>query len=273
MPELPEVETIVRDLQKELLQQRIEGVTLYLPRLIKTDPQQFQGDLRGRRIEAINRRGKNILLYLEEDWVFWIHLGMSGRLFLSSPQQPRIKHTHLILTFTDFAQELRYWDMRTFGWLYLGQKATVLNHPRLQRLGPEPLEMSLPSFQERLRQRQGKIKSLLLDQTLCAGLGNIYVDESLFAAQIHPARTVPTLTDSEIHHLHTAIQAILHRAIAHGGSTIANYARGDGSPGAFRHFHQVYGRQNDPCPRCGTSISRMTVSGRGTYFCPQCQPV
>ncbi len=271
MPELPEVETIIRDLRPELLGRQIQRVTLYLPRLIKTDQLPFQETLCGRRIEAIERRGKNILVSLSGDLLLWIHLGMSGRLFLALPEQPVIKHTHLLLTFVDCTPELRYWDMRTFGMWYLGKKMAVLNHPRLQRLGPDPLEISLSLFVHRLQQRKGAIKPLLLDQTVCAGLGNIYVDESLFVARIHPARRVQTLTSEEVQRLHTAIQAILQRAIAHGGSTIANYARGDGSPGRFQPFHQVYKRQTQPCLRCGTPIIRIRLGGRGTYLCPDCQ--
>ncbi|RMF86049.1 MAG: bifunctional DNA-formamidopyrimidine glycosylase/DNA-(apurinic or apyrimidinic site) lyase [Nitrospinota bacterium] len=271
MPELPEVETIVRDLQSVLPHHTITTVHLSLPRLVQSDPQRFLTDLPGRHIEEVGRRGKHILISLQGDLLLWVHLGMSGRLFLAPHRQPVAKHTHLILTFAGREYELRYWDPRTFGTLALGRRKEIWQHPRLRRLGPDLLQVSLPLFQDRLRSRKGKIKPLLLDQSFCAGLGNIYADESLFAAGIHPARPVSTLSDREIERLYRAIRSILHLAIAHGGSTVVNYTRGDGSPGTFRALHQVYRRQGEPCPRCGTTIVRIRLGGRGTYCCPRCQ--
>lgn len=273
MPELPEVETVRRTLNLLVAGKTIEHVTVRLPRIIRKpdDPDRFAAELAGRTIRTIERRGK-FLRFLLDDLVLVSHLRMEGRYGVYRRDEPEEKHTHVIFRFTD-ETELRYKDVRQFGTMHLFSPGEDLASPPLSKLGPEPLEPSftLRAFRRLLAGRQTAIKPLLLNQEVLAGLGNIYVDEALFRARIHPERPVGALTAAEQKRLHEAIVTTLREAVEAGGSSIKSYVNGQGEMGMFQHRLQVYGRKGEPCSACGTPIEKTVVAGRGTHFCPRCQ--
>ena len=211
----------------------------------------------GRKIESVSRRGKFILVTLDQG-MFSIHLGMTGRLLVSAK---RGQHTYGAFQLED--GELLYDDPRQFGKI-------EWNPRRVAKLGPEPLEIPFEEFRARLR-RRGRIKALLLNQSFLAGLGNIYADESLFAAAIHPLASASKISAPRATRLHQAIREILGAAIAAGGSSISDYVDAEGRRGWFQVSHQAYGREGEPCRRCGTPIRKILVAQRGTHFCPKCQ--
>lgn len=211
----------------------------------------------GRTVQSVRRRGKFIEIALDQGKLT-VHLGMTGRLLRDAAPG---KHTYG--RFTLDAGTLIYDDPRQFGRI-------LWNHD-LSRLGPEPLEVSLEEFQERLKKRKGKIKALLLDQSFVAGVGNIYADETLFAARVHPLTIASRLTKAKAAAIHLHMRQILARAIRLGGSSISDYVDAEGSRGWFQLEHKVYGREGEPCGVCGTPIRKITVIQRGTHYCPRCQ--
>lgn len=273
MPELPEVETVRRTLEKLIIGKTIEDVTIHLPRIIQLpdDVKQFRDQLIGCTIEKVGRRGKFLKLYCPP-WVLVSHLRMEGKYRLASKEEPLEKHTHVIFHFTD-GSELRYRDVRQFGTMHLFEAGTEDQQNPLKKLGPEPLteDFTLDWFQEQIRKRHSKVKAVLLNQEFLAGLGNIYVDESLFEAGIHPERLASSLQEEEIEKLYHSIQNTIREAIQLGGSSVRSYLNGQGEMGMFQLKIQVYGRKNEPCPRCGHPIERLVVAGRGTHICSQCQ--
>lgn len=273
MPELPEVETIKRTLEHQIVGKTVDEVSVFLPRIIKEppDPELFGEMLQGRTVKGVGRRGKFLLIHLDP-WVLVSHLRMEGRYRMESSEAPVEKHTHVIFRFTD-KTELRYRDVRQFGTMHLWPKGEELERLPLVKLGPEPLsEAFTPEmFAQRLRSRKTRMKALLLNQEFLSGLGNIYVDESLFSAGIHPERPVQSLTDDEVKRLYTSIRSTLVKAIEAGGSSVRSYVNGNGEMGMFQLRIQVYGRRGEPCPRCGEPIERRVVAGRGTHLCPRCQ--
>ena len=273
MPELPEVETVVRTLRTLVMGKTIEAVTVTLPRIIRTpdDVEAFKLRLAGQTIRAIKRRAKFIQFVLDQD-VLVSHLRMEGRYGLYEAAEPVEKHTHVIFHFTD-GKQLRYRDVRQFGTMDvfpLGMETAV---GPLARLGVEPLDESFTPAVLRglLKGRTTKIKPLLLNQECIVGLGNIYVDESLFKAGIHPERPAGTLTARQVTRLHESIVTTLREAVEQGGSSIKSYVNGQGEMGMFQQSLLVYGRKDEPCFRCGTPIVRTVVGGRGTHICPKCQ--
>ncbi len=277
MPELPEVETIVRGLRTVL-----PGHTIVSVRLGKTDfiedPAALAEMLPGRRIESVERFGKFIRLQLrasssakhpEREVNLIIHLGMTGWLGVRRSDDPIAPHTHAFFELED-GRELRYTDIRRFGQMLLvsGDQMGAFG----KRLGKEPLEISAKEFNERLAGRRARIKSLLLDQSVFRGIGNIYADESLWQARIHPARLAARLNPRGLARLRKAIRRVLQRAIEDRGSSISNFVDAEGQPGEYQHRHRVYGREGKPCFRCRTEIRRAIVAGRSSYFCPRCQP-
>jgi formamidopyrimidine-DNA glycosylase len=196
---------------------------------------------------------------------------MTGQLLLLPADAPVQSHTHLCVDFVGGDLQLRYRDPRRFGFLALRPTATVEQEPPLAGLGPEPLEMSLAEFRAALGGRRGRIKALLLSQGVIAGLGNIYADEVLFAARLHPEWPAESLRPVHHRRLYEAIQRILRAAVEARGSSINNYVSVDGRPGGYQAHHQVYGRTGQPCPGCGTAIRRILAAGRSTHFCPRCQ--
>ncbi|ARU59713.1 DNA-formamidopyrimidine glycosylase [Tumebacillus avium] len=276
MPELPEVETVRRGLEALVLGKTIDHVTVSLPRIIRMpdDVQQFALMLQGHTIDAVERRGKYLLLGIGP-YTLVSHLRMEGRYGIYRSDEPMEKHTHVIFHFTD-GTELRYKDVRQFGTMDLLPRGEYALLPGLASLGPEPLAESFTAdvLQTALKNRRsGKIKVLLLDQTFVAGLGNIYVDEVLFQSGIHPEASGPDLQSEQIERLHAAIVAVLAQSVELGGSSVKSYVNGYGQEGGMQHLLKVYGHEDNPCPNCGTEIAKTRIGGRGTHFCPSCQPL
>jgi formamidopyrimidine-DNA glycosylase len=275
MPELPEVETVKTTLNRLVAGKTIARASVTLPRIIRhpADPAHFCALLEGQTIREIARRGK-FLRFLLTDYVLVSHLRMEGRYGVYRTEEEVGKHTHVIFHFTD-GTELRYRDVRQFGTMHLFAAGEELASPPLNKLGLEPLDDSftLKEFRRRLEVRPTKIKPLLLNQEYVAGLGNIYVDESLFAAGLHPEREASSLTSAEWARLHAAIVSTLKEAVRAGGSSVKSYVNGQGEMGMFQQQLKVYGRKNEPCFRCGSPIEKFVVGGRGTHICPACQPL
>ena len=278
MPELPEVETIRRDLDKEVVGKRIKQVEVTGLRSIRRHKTKdsFTSRLEGRKITAVQRRGKYLLLRLEGGDVLVVHLGMSGQLLRAkSAKEPREKHTHVVVSFTQGGQ-LRYVDPRTFGELFV----TAIDDleqavPELAHLGFDPLEdvMSWNRFGELLQARRARLKPLLMDQRFLAGLGNLYADEILWAAGLRYDRSSESLSSQEVRRLYRAIFETLQDAIKHRGSSLADEQYRDvfGDVGEFQSLHKVYDREGQPCRRCRSPIVRIKTQGRSTFMCPQCQ--
>lgn len=273
MPELPEVETVVRTLSGLVVGKQIERVSVLLPRIIRTpdDVEEFKSQLAGQTIHAIKRRAKFIQFFLDRD-VLISHLRMEGRYGLYQAEEPVEKHTHVIFRFTD-GTELRYRDVRQFGTMDVYPLGLETTTGPLAKLGVEPLDESFTAevLSKLLKDRPTKIKPLLLNQECIVGLGNIYVDESLFLARIHPERPAGKLTKKQVASLHASIVATLSEAVEQGGSSIKSYVNGQGEMGMFQQSLKVYGRKDEPCVNCGTQIVRFVVGGRGTHICPVCQ--
>lgn len=274
MPELPEVETVKRTLQQLVSGKTISSITVSLPRIIKEpdNPALFMELLRGQTIRKIGRRGKFLKFYFD-DFVLLSHLRMEGRYGVFGKDEPVEKHTHVIFHFKDDT-ELRYRDVRTFGTMHLYKVEDEEKAPSLAKLGPEPLDSRFTpdELRKRMKGRTSKIKALLLNQEIVAGLGNIYVDECLYQAKIHPEKVPSQLMDQDWSCLHHSIVDVLSRSISLGGSSVKSYVNGQGEEGAFQHTLKVYQKKGEPCVECGTLIVRTVVSGRGTHYCPQCQP-
>ena len=278
MPELPEVETVVRDLRPHVVGKTIAGVTVRWRRMIaEPGARAFAAQIRGCKIIALDRRGKFLVFRLRVTQralrrtpptkFLLVHLRMTGGFSIDSPGAPRDKHVHVILTLKD-GREVRFRDTRKFGRMWLVDDPARVTG----KLGPEPLEISAKEFAVRLARRRGHLKPLLLDQTFLAGLGNIYVDESLWYARLHPRRAAETLTRAERARLYRAIQRVLTRAIAVGGTSIdVMYKRVNGASGGFQDSLRAFDREKRPCRRCGTPIVKTVVGQRGTHFCPTCQ--
>ena len=258
MPELPEVETVVQSLAPRLKGRRIVSAEFHSRFVTPGDRRMLAARLAGRTIESVHRRGKFILISLDAG-VLSVHLGMTGKLLMDgTPAQ----HSYGLFVLEEGV--LLYDDPRQFGRIEWGAK-------RAGRLGPEPLEIGLEEFQARLRGRQARVKALLLNQTFLAGLGNIYVDEALFAAGIHPLAMASKLSKPRAALLYQAMRDILTLAIEHRGSSISDYVDAEGRKGAFQNLHRVYGREGEPCATCGRPIRKIWVAQRGTHFCPNCQ--
>jgi formamidopyrimidine-DNA glycosylase len=274
MPELPEVETVARGLRTVLPGRRIVSVRLGKTDFID-DPAAIERDLPGSRISGVRRYGKFLLLDLEpsngsaRSFSLQIHLGMTGRIVTCAPEAPVLPHTHAFLTL-DNGREVRYADIRRFGRIRILSGAT--QGDLLRSLGPDPVEATEGEFTGKLNKRRARIKALLLDQRVLRGMGNIYTDESLWRARIHPMRLGANLKDGELRRLYRAVCDVLREAIRLRGSSISDYVDSEGSPGEFQKRHRVYQREGKRCFRCGTLIRRVVVAGRSSYFCPSCQP-
>jgi formamidopyrimidine-DNA glycosylase len=274
MPELPEVETVARGLREVLPGRRILSVRLGKTDFID-DPALLEQDLPGSIIARIRRLGKFLLLDLEprkspaDESSLLIHLGMTGKISVCSPETPVPLHTHVFFALDD-GRELRYHDVRRFGRMAL---LAYGDHERvLGSLGLEPLEISAEEFRSRIQSRKSRIKALLLDQRVMRGIGNIYADESLWRARIHPEKIGTRLKDDELRRLHRAVQSILREAIRLRGSSISDYVDLDGGRGKFQQKHRAYQHDGKKCFRCGAIIRRIIVAGRSSHFCPRCQP-
>jgi len=274
MPELPEVETVKRTLNALVAGKTIRAVTVRLPRIIRrpAEPEAFAAALAGRTIRGIERRGK-FLRFLLDGLVLVSHLRMEGRYSVCPSDEPVEKHTHVLFHLTD-GTDLRYRDVRQFGTMHLFRPGEELAQPPLSKLGVEPLDDAFTAEELRrlLGKRKAPIKPLLLNQAYVAGLGNIYVDESLHKAGIHPERPAASLRPAEWTRLHEAIRRTLQEAVDAGGSSVRSYVNGQGEMGMFQLRLYVYGREDEPCRTCGTAIVKTVLGGRGTHVCPVCQP-
>ncbi|MCC7349055.1 MAG: bifunctional DNA-formamidopyrimidine glycosylase/DNA-(apurinic or apyrimidinic site) lyase [Phycisphaerales bacterium] len=266
MPELPEVQTIVNTLQPQVARRRIVGVELRRADVLTPPGFDLPNHLDGRKVQSISRRGKRIVFRLDSGQGFFIHLGMSGQLTIHLPADPVAKHTHLIIHLSK-SLHLRFRDPRRFGGIHwLGDQSPDGS------MGPEPLTLRTAQLAKRLSHSRRPIKSALLDQSVIAGLGNIYVDESLFSAGIHPMKLASDLLPGQIIRLNRAIKSTLRRAIQLGGSSLRDYRDANGQPGGFQHHHRVYHRDGRPCVSCKQKIEKIILAGRSTHFCPRCQP-
>jgi formamidopyrimidine-DNA glycosylase len=278
MPELPEVETVVRDLRRHVVGRTIAAASVYWPRTIASPgAREFTRQIRGLAVLKLTRRGKHLVFHLGEPGAaqrvptkyLLVHLRMTGGFSIDAPHTSRDKHMHVVFTLDD-GRQVRFRDPRKFGRMWLVDDPLLVTG----KLGPEPLEISARQFGALFERRRGKLKPLLLDQTFLAGLGNIYVDESLWYARLHPLRQAETLTRAERVRLFHAIQRVLTRAIAVGGTSIdVMYKRVNGASGGFQDSLRAFDREKRPCRRCGTPILKTVVGQRGTHFCPSCQRV
>lgn len=269
MPELPEVETSVRALRDPLLGDTFTGARIYWPRHIdRPDPASFQERIMGLRVEEMGRRGKYMVFTLSADETLIIHLRMTGHLSVVPRDTPLREHTHTVLTLAS-GNELRFHDTRKFGRVYLVRDPQEV----VGGLGPEPLDATFTPevLASQLARRSMRMKPLLLDQSFIAGVGNIYADEALFYARLHPERRADTLEEEDIVALHAAIQRVLREGIAREGASIDRYRKPDGSRGDMQNAVAVFRRTDQPCIRCGAPIRRIVLGGRSTHFCPECQ--
>ncbi|UCD18433.1 MAG: bifunctional DNA-formamidopyrimidine glycosylase/DNA-(apurinic or apyrimidinic site) lyase [Candidatus Zixiibacteriota bacterium] len=271
MPELPEVETIVRGLSKTIINQTIDGLYLNAP---KIDADNFSGWLdiiKGKTFRAVRRRGKNILFDLSDGYTLWVHLRMTGHFRNLPRDMPIGKHDLMIFNFKNNSHSLRFNDYRRFGRLRLFKTDEVMLQKGLVDLGPEPLEVSRGDFVRLCRSSSRMIKPALLDQTFIAGLGNIYSDEALYVMRIHPRKSTGGIQKRKLGDLHGVIQELLRRSIRLMGTTVDTFAGINGRTGRFQRYLQVYGREGDACGRCGAIIRRVKVGSRSARFCPRCQ--
>ncbi|HYX87779.1 MAG TPA: bifunctional DNA-formamidopyrimidine glycosylase/DNA-(apurinic or apyrimidinic site) lyase [Gaiellaceae bacterium] len=276
MPELPEVETVRARLEPKLVGHRFQHVEIFDERLTRPfDPTGVAAELEGERVAALDRRGKYLVVRFESGRVLLIHLRMTGNLLHDNGRSAPVgeeRHRRAVVRLDD-GSDVVYRDMRRFGtWLLV--EPDELEPYLSGRLGGDPLGRSFTAkrLEERLAGRRAPVKAVLLDQRRLAGVGNIYADEALWRARIHPLRAAGDLDDAELRALHRGIRAALHAGIARQGATISSYRTPDGSPGRMQQEFRVYGREGEPCDRCGTPIEKIRAAGRGTYYCPRCQP-
>lgn len=274
MPELPEVETVVRELRPALVGRRIVSVRVSKRALRRRWSKSWGRQLAGQRILEIRRRGKWIILHLADGGRLLLHLGMTGQLQVWNPEQRVQRHTHLIIGLDDRGRQLRFRDVRRFGSATLfANEEGLAEFFEQSGLGPEPFDVEPSYWRRRLAHTVRSLKAVLLDQRVVAGVGNIYADEALFEARLHPARLAHDLRPAEAERLRRAVIVVLDRAIEKRGSTIRDYVGGSGRRGEYQHEFRVYGRVEEPCPRCRVSITRIRLAGRATHFCPRCQPL
>jgi len=273
VPELPEVETVRRSLAPHVVGRRVERVEARRIKLRRgIDPRPWRARVLGATLERIGRRGKYLLLEFDRATVV-IHLGMSGRLQLARPGREHDPHTHLVLGFGR-GVELRFVDPRRFGAAFIVAPGTTDRVPELAALGPDPMQEDVaPALRDAAARSRAPIRSLLLDQHVVAGLGNIYANEALARAGIHPLRRAETIAPRRVARLAAEIRAVLENALIAGGTTLADggFADAEGASGYFAVQLAVYGREGEPCPRCGSVIRRVVAGNRSAFFCPRCQ--
>lgn len=303
MPELPEVETVARDLQRWVAGAVIADADVRWERTIRhpQPPERFVDELRGAEIARVGRRAKSVLLHLADGRVVTVALRMTGALIVAAPGAPDDPYARVVFFLAD-GRQLRYRDVRKFGRIGLFEGGGLRRRERpkaparprgtssqravregaapyrvgdvFARHGPEPLAASFTAARlaTRLRGRSARLKSLLLDQSFIAGVGNIYADEALWRARLHPLRRADTLSPDEVRRLHRSIRSVLREGIANRGASFSDYVGADGEPGANAERLAVYQRTGAPCLRCGRPIQRLVIGQRSTHFCPHCQP-
>ena len=272
MPELPEVETIRRTLSEHVADSKIEEVKLiWASAVCGWEDQSFEALVTGRRIQTIDRRGKYLLIRLDSDMTLIAHMRMTGRLNYFTEKQEPAKHTHVVFRLDH--GEVHFSDVRKFGRIQAIPTPLCFSGSSLCKLGPEPLEAEFTPeiLKERFGKKKLSIKAALLDQHVLAGMGNIYVDESLFQAGISPERGVDTLSEGEISKLHRAIQNVLQAGIDAQGTSFRDYRDANGEKGSFERELLVYGRGGEPCKVCGQTLERIRLAGRTTVYCSSCQ--
>jgi formamidopyrimidine-DNA glycosylase len=277
MPELPEVETVAQGLRKRALGRRVTAVDISQPAVIVGRPEEFASKLEGRFIKEVRRKGKALAIELsapaaagEAPRYLLVRLGMTGQFTVAPCEAPREPHTHLRMVLEGGCEELRYRDVRRFG------RLRCCTHQELEALlgslGPDAQQITEEQFRQAMRGRQGAIKSWLMNQQLLAGMGNIYADEALFAARIHPLAQPGRVSEEAARRLFKAVRKVLDRAVALQGTSFRDYIDIEGRPGNYRSKLRVYQRTGEPCRRCGRAIRRVVIAGRSSHFCPQCQP-
>jgi formamidopyrimidine-DNA glycosylase len=271
VPELPEVETVVRELRPLLVGRRIAAVRTSKKHLRQRWHKRWEAPVVGSSIESIRRRGKWILVDLDPAGLLVLHLGMTGQLCVYSRLERAADHTHLFFALDDGCEELRFRDIRRFGSVTWHPHRTDWESSIDERLGPEPFDLDAKYWRAALARTGRSLKAVLLDQSVVAGVGNIYADESLFIAKLDPRRRGEQTTAAEANRLRKAIVAVLTRAIESRGSSIRNYVGGSGLMGEYQNEFRVYGRTDEPCHRCRTAIACIRLAGRSTHFCPKCQ--
>jgi formamidopyrimidine-DNA glycosylase len=273
VPELPEVETVVRELRPVLAGRRLAAVRRTSRKALRRPwSARWAEGLCGRRVGAVGRRGKWIVVDLEEGGHLVVHLGMTGQLTVAEPAAPLAAHTHLVLDLDD-GRQVRFRDARRFGSVTLFTSRAALEADfRRRGLGPEPFGLDAGHWRRSLAATRRPVKAVLLDQQVVAGVGNIYADEALFAARVHPSRRGCDLSAAEAARLGRAVATVLGRAVARRGTTIRDYVGGSGRRGGFQERLRVYGRTGAPCPRCRTAIAALRLAGRSSHYCPCCQP-
>jgi formamidopyrimidine-DNA glycosylase len=267
MPELPEVEKIKNELLPHVLGRKIEGADILWDKMVKQPSvEEFSARIIGQTITSLSRRGKYLFFHLSGGEVLVMHMKMTGSL-LVNPADTKFTRSVLHL---DKGVDLHFWDPRKFGKMWLVPDEAVV----AGKLGPEPLDdnFTADTLAEILRKRTTPVKPILLDQSIIAGIGNMYADEALFEAKIHPTRPAKSLSWVEIKRLHSAIRRVLQKGLRKKGASVRNYIRPDGAPGTAHEEFRVAHGVGKKCPKCGTTIKRIVVRGRGTYLCPQCQP-
>ncbi len=293
MPELPEVETTIRSLRKKVLGRTFLDIWTDWSKIIKKPRspsgergfEKFKKEIRGKKIERIWRAGKNIIFDLSNNLSLLIHQKLTGHLLIGSwfldneSWKPKIKgpleervNTYIHLLFTlDSGEMLALSDLRKFAKVELWKSKDLKNSKALKSLGPDPFKITFEEFKEILKKKKNKIKQVLMDQTVVAGIGNIYSDEILFAAKIHPLKTVSELNSQEIKKIYRTMKEILKKAIKVQGESISDYRTPLGEKGGFDKFRKVYRREKEKCSRCRTIIKKIKISGRSAHFCPRCQ--
>jgi formamidopyrimidine-DNA glycosylase len=270
MPELPEVETVVRDLRPLLVGRQLLNLELGVA-LRRPWDEEWTPHVIGRTVEAIQRRGKWIILELNSTGRILVHLGMTGQFTVVEASQPRPDHLHVVFSL-DVGRELRFRDTRRFGSVEYYANAQVLDAFLAERLGPEPFEIPIEHFRNALQKTARTLKAILLDQTVVAGVGNIYADEALHRSGLHPESRGRDLTQKQILKLKEMITLVITHAIENRGSTIRDYIGGSGLKGEFQNEFRVYGRTGEPCLACEEPIEMVRVAGRSSHYCPKCQP-
>ncbi|TSC81640.1 MAG: hypothetical protein G01um101419_784 [Parcubacteria group bacterium Gr01-1014_19] len=300
MPELPEVQTVVNDLNKKIVGRKITGVWFDWPKMIKDPLDQsrvkvahkhvaaFEGFVKGEKFVEVRRRAKNILIYLTHGKMLLAHLKMTGHLLVGKwkvvgrkvvplwpkaiVEDPYNKYIHLIFSL-DNGQMLGFSDLRKFAKIIAGTKEVIENLPELVKLGPEPLDPSFKfiKFVKLIKEEKRKIKQVLMDPEVIAGIGNIYSDDILWKSKIHPFRPANKLKEAELKNIYKAIKEVLTKAVKLRGTSTSDFRDTAGEEGGYTEYRSVYGREDEPCPRCGTKIVRRKIGGRSAHFCPKCQ--